>query len=90
MNNEIQFSQLHRKKLYSHGMPYSEFAVRIKLKKIIESKKSIIMDPRINIQPVNAQYFFHMVQKKKPKKFLWISCVSMSNCKCYKTNGSNT
>ena len=57
------------KKLFLCSVPYIEFAVRSKFKKIIESKELIAIDFKINIQPVNTEYFFRIVQKKRYKFF---------------------
>ena len=40
---------------------YIKFAVESKLKNIIESKKLAAVDPKINIQPVNAKHFFCII-----------------------------
>ena len=46
---------------FSCGVPCIKFAVGSKLKNVIKSEKFAIMDPEIDIQPVNAKYFFRMV-----------------------------
>ena len=47
-----------------------KFAVKSKLKNIIRLEKSIAMNPKIDIQLVNAKNFFHIAQKKRYKSFL--------------------
>ena len=71
-------------------MPCIKFAVGNKFKNVIGLENPAAVDPGIDIQPVNIKHFFRMVWKKKHKDFLWISCVSTSNCNCCKTNGNST
>ena len=79
-----------KKNCLSHGVPCIKFAVRSKLKNVIRSEKPIIVDPEIDIQPVNTKHFFRMAWKKKHKGFLWILYVSTNHCNCCKTNGNST
>ena len=48
------------KSCLSCSVPCIEFAVGSKLKNVIGLKKPAAIDPGINIQPVNAKYFFCM------------------------------
>ena len=75
---------------FSRSVPCIKFAIGSKLKNVIGSEKPTTVDPEIDIQPVNAEHFFCMVQKKGHKSFLWISYISSSNCNCCKTNNSST
>ena len=55
----------------SYGVSYIKFAVGSKLKNVIESKKLAAVDPKINIQPINAKHFFCIAWKKKHKGFFY-------------------
>ena len=46
------------KNCFSHSMPCIKFVVESKFKNIIGSENPAIVDPGINIQPVNIKHFF--------------------------------
>ena len=67
-----------------------KFAVENKLKNVIKLEKPAAVDLGIDIQPVNAKYFFCMTRKNEHKGFLWILYMNTSNCNYSKTNSSST
>ena len=52
------------KNCFSHSILCIKFAVGNKVKNILKSEKLTAVDSEINIQLVNAKYFFRMIQKK--------------------------
>ena len=61
-----------------HGKPCIKFAVGCKLKHEIGPNKSTA-GGNIEIQQVNAKYFFWMTRKKDHKGYLWIPKVSTND-----------
>ena len=59
-----------KKDCYSYDVLCIEFVIRSKLKNNIRSKKPTAVNPEIDIQPVNAKYFFCMARKKRHEGFL--------------------